>query len=132
MPAADDNSGQLTDALARAAEKAFGSPFGGVLKLAPDQGPALWVDGRGARPAVSPEAPSPAPAAKGRPKDQSDTNDAPGDREDAALCVWRGARESLIRALAGERAFESAFVSGRIAVSGDMSLMARLALEGGR
>ena len=98
------------DELTVAAEKAFASPFGAVLHLAPETGAPLWIDGRAERPAVMANAPD----------------------ETAALCVWRAPRESLIRALSGERAFESAFVSGRIAVSGDMSVMTRLTLDGGR
>lgn len=112
-PDQEKDAGQKDD-LAVAAEKAFKAPFGAVLHLAPETGAALWVDGRAASPVVSATAPE-------TPKGGAD-----------ALCVWRGQRDSLIRALSGERAFESAFVSGRIAVSGDMSVMARLAIEGGR
>ena len=125
MPREEGKNTQSEDALTAAAQRAFAASFGVVLKLAPEQGAALWVDGRGERPVVSATAP-----------DGADADDQHSDDQDgkggAALCVWSGARESLMRALAGERAFESAFVSGRIAVSGDMSVMARLALAGGR
>ena len=98
------------DDLLAAAAKAFSTPFAAVLKLAPDAGDPVWVDGRAAPPIC----------AATEPKDTH------------ADCIWRGGREALLRALAGERAFESAFVSGRIAISGDMSVMARLQMAGGR
>lgn len=95
------------DALGAAAEKAFAAPFGAVLQLAPDDGIAIWIDGRE----------SPVISAAQCPKDTT------------ADCVLRGGRETLLRALASTRAFESAFVSGRIAVAGDMSVMARLTIK---
>ena len=98
------------DALEAAAKKAFAAPFGAVLKLAPDEGAPLWIDGRASPPKLS--------------------SAAPDGKE--ADCLWRGAGDALIRAMAGARAFESAYVSGRIAVSGDMSVMARLAVEESR
>ncbi len=99
-----------TDALTLAAKKAFAAPFGAVLKIAPDKGGALWIDGRKSPPHLS--------------------AGAPGGAE--ADCLWRGAREALIRAMSGARAFESAYVSGRVAVSGDISVMARLTLDESR
>ncbi len=101
-------SAEDNDALCAAAKKAFAAPFGAVLLLAPDDGPPVWIDGRNDKPVVSLAAPS------------------------EAACAWRGAREALLRALANTRAFESAFVSGRIKVAGDMSVMARLSLEDAR
>lgn len=95
------------DALVAAAKKAFAAEFGAVLELAPEKGEPIWVDGRQAPPVVSPTPP--------------EGNASPG-------CTWRGARETLQRVLSSERAFESAFVSGRVSVSGDMSVMARLEL----
>jgi len=92
--------------LSDAAKKSFASPFGAVLKIVPDEGAPLWIDGRANPPKVS--------------------DSAPKDAE--ASCVFRGRRDSLARALANNRAFESAYVSGRIAVAGDMSVMARLEL----
>ena len=92
------------------ASKAFSAPFGAVLELAPENGATLWIDGHKNPPAVLEKTPKSA----------------------KADCTWRGARESLLRALEGERAMASAFVSGRITISGDMSVMARLQLEGAR
>ena len=102
--ASTDQNGDLREA----AQKAFAASFDAVLKLAPEGGDPVWVDGRAEPPAITATPPK-------------------GAKE--ADCVWRGGRESLIRALAGERAMESAFVAGRIAISGDMSVMARIALE---
>ena len=101
--ASTDQNGDLREA----AQTAVAASFGAVMKLAPEGGEAVWVDGRAEPPAVAATPP------KGAEAD----------------CVWRGGRESLIRALSGERAMESAFVAGRIAISGDMSVMARIALE---
>ena len=92
------------------AEKAFASSFGAVLKIAPDDAEPLWIDGRQNPPKI--------------------LTKSPGKVEEA--CTWRGACESLMRALDNERAATSAFVSGRIAISGDMSVMARLQLSGAR
>ena len=50
----------------------------------------------------------------------------------AADCVWRGARETLQRALVNARAFDSAYLSGRLSIAGDMSVMARLETRDGR
>ena len=96
--------------LSEAAKKSFAAPFGAVLKVAPDEGEPFWVDGRAAPPKISGSPP------KGMEAD----------------CVFRGRRDSLFRALANNRAFESAHVSGRIAVAGDMSVMARLELGPGK
>lgn len=101
------------DDLLATARKAFAKPFGAVIRLEPDSGVALWVDGRGAQAMVSPDIPA-----------------ATGDDE-AGLCVWRASRETLIRIFEGERLLASSFVSGRLSVSGDMSVMTRLQLERG-
>lgn len=89
-----------------AMKKSFTAPFGAVLQLTSNDGESVWIDGRKTPPAV--------------------TSAPPTGAEPA--CAWRGARDSLIRAIVNNRAFESAYVSGRIAVSGDMSVMARLEL----
>jgi hypothetical protein len=98
------------DALCAAAKKAFAAPFGAVLMLSAEDGAAVWIDGRDESPLVSTKAPAGVGAA----------------------CTWRGARDALIRALSNTRAFESAYVSGRIHVAGDMSVMARLSLDDAR
>lgn len=93
-------------ALAQAAEQAFPKPFGAVLKLTPTEGGEVFLDGR-----LTP------------PKIASAEN---------ADCAWHGAFDVLLRARSSQRAFESAFVAGRLTVSGDISVMARLAIEGAR
>ncbi len=98
------------DALLAAAEKAFSAAFGAVLELRPESGDSLWVDGRQAPPKILAAAPD----------------------ENPAACCWRGARDALTRALASPRAFDSAYLSGRVGVSGDMSVMTRLELQEGR
>jgi hypothetical protein len=94
------------DALGAAAKKAFAAPFGAVVKLEPESGAPLWVDGH-----------------KNPPQILMTPPDGAGES-----CLWRGAREALIRAMAGARGFESAYVAGRVSISGDMSVMARITL----
>ncbi|GJL92655.1 hypothetical protein [Hyphococcus sp.] len=94
------------DALTAAVKKNFAAAFGAVLKLAPDTGPPLWIDGRENPPKI--------------------LNSQPDGVEVA--CLWSGAREALTRATASARAFESAYVSGRVLITGDMSVMSRIAL----
>ncbi len=95
------------DDLFAAAQKAFSKPFGAVIRLEPEAGATLWVDGRGDKAVV--------------------TLSDPGD----SACVWRASRETLIRIFEGERMLASSFVSGRLRVAGDMSVMARLHMESG-
>jgi hypothetical protein len=102
--------GDANSALRDAAAKAFGAPFGAVLELRPEEGAGLWVDGRQEPPQILDAAPDGA----------------------EADCVWRGARETLQRALVNARAFDSAYLSGRLAIAGDMSVMARLETQDGR
>ncbi len=99
-----------TDPLREAALKAFALPFGAVLKLAPDSGPPLWVDGRASPPQIL----------QAQPDDGVEN------------CFWRGSREALVRAMTGSRAFESAYVAGRVAIAGDLSIMARITLDESR
>lgn len=97
------------DALRLAAEKAFAAPFGAVIELRPDGAASLWADGRKSPPQILAAAP-----------------------EGGADCIWRGASDALQRALANARAFESAYLSGRLAIAGDIAVMARLELSEGR
>ncbi|WP_425410934.1 hypothetical protein [Hyphococcus sp.] len=92
--------------LTEVSEKTFATPFGAVLMLEPEDAAPLWVDGRVQPPAISMKAP-----------------------QNAKLdCILRGRPESLARALASNRAFESSFVSGRVTAADDMSVLARLEL----
>lgn len=92
-----------------AAEGVFGRGFGAVLRIAPDDGAAFDIDGCGERCVIKDADPSAAPD-----------------------CIWRGGAETLLRIFEGGRALESAYLSGRLAIAGDMSVMARLTLESAR
>lgn len=92
-----------------AAAVAFVGGFAGVIRVAPEGGEAFDVDGRGAACAIVDAAAGVAPD-----------------------CVWRASVETLLRIFEGGRALESAYLSGRLGVAGDISVMARLALEGSR
>ncbi len=96
-----------TDLLLAAAAGAFRKPFGAVLKIAPEGAPAIFVDGRTDPCAVAHSPPGGAPP----------------------VCVWRAGADTLLRIFQGGRALESAYLSGRLKISGDMSVMARLILE---
>ncbi len=89
------------------ARRAFQTPFDAVIRIEIKDGDVIWLDGRTAPPTVSRAAPS------GRAPD----------------CIWRGGAMTMARILDGERALESAFISGRLSVTGDMSVMARLKME---
>lgn len=95
------------DPLIAAAAGAFRKPFGAVLEIAPEGASPFYVDGRVEPCAVAAVMPSGAEAA----------------------CVWRAGAETLARIFQGGRALESAYLSGRLKISGDMSVMARLILE---
>ena len=97
--------------LAAAAALAFAKPFGGLIRLEADAAPPLWIDGRQSPPAI--------------------TEASPADAAVAPLCVWRAAQDTLLRICQGERLLGSAYVSGRLSIAGDMSIMARLQLERG-
>lgn len=92
--------------LHRAAEAAFATPFGAVLEIRPDDAPAFYIDGRRAPCAVLTTRPDAEPA-----------------------CLWRANSETLARIFEGGRALDSGYLSGRLKIAGDMSVMARLKLE---
>jgi putative sterol carrier protein len=95
-------------ALMTAASSAFRRGFGATLRIDPGDGPPFDVDGRGETCAIV--APSAAPPA----------------------CTWRANSDTLMRIFEGGRALESAYLSGRLSIAGDMSVMARLELESKR
>ena len=99
----------MTAPLIEAAANAFTAPFGAVLELRPEGGDPVFIDGRPTTPVVTP-----AP-----PKDQSNAD-----------CVWRAPADIMRRAIASNRAVENAVINGRLAIAGDMSVMARLNLAG--
>lgn len=96
-------------ALKTSAGKAFKHGFAGVLRILPDDDAPFDIDGRGEVCAV-------VDIDAGRGSD----------------CEWRADRETLQRIFDGYRALEGAYLSGRLRVCGDMSVMARLLLEGVR
>lgn len=99
--------------LVKAAEAVFTTPFGGLIRLETEKGEApLWIDGRSAPPRAS--------------------WTPPDDAEGAPLCVWRASSDTLQHILEGERLLVGAYVSGRLSIAGDMSIMARLQLERGQ
>lgn len=99
----------MTAPLLEVAGKAFLTPFGAVLELRPEGGDTVYVDGRSDPPVV----------ALTQPKDKP-----------AADCVWRCPADIMRRAVASNRAVENAVINGRLAIAGDMSVMARLRLAG--
>lgn len=92
--------------LRSAAANAFKNGFGGVIRIEPEDLIPFVIDGRGGTSLIV---------------DASET--ATGD------CVWRAQSETLSRIFSGGRALESAYLSGRLKIAGDMSVMARLLLE---
>ena len=109
----DAEAADVADALAEAARPFFVRGFGGVIRIeAIDRGASFWVDGRGQRAVV----------------DRS----APADM-DASFCLWRAKHETLSRLFTERgRRVESAFVSNRLQISGDMAVMARLEIGEGQ
>lgn len=91
--------------LADAAGAAFRKGFGAVLRVIPDGCIGFDVDGRGDVCKITPPLTS------------------------APDCEWRASEETLARIFDGGRALESAYLSGRLRIAGDMSVMARLTLE---
>jgi len=94
--------------LASGAEQTFRRGFGAVLRIVPEGLAAFDVDGRGETCVLRPA---------------SDEN---------PQCVWRASPDTLNRIFEGGRALESAYLSGRLKIAGDMSVMARLLLESAR
>lgn len=92
--------------LRHAAENAFKSGFAAIIRIAPDDGPCFDVNGVGA---------------------DCFLEDAVLDR--VPDCIWRANSETLNRIFEGGRALESAYLSGRLSISGDISVMGRLILE---
>lgn len=94
--------------LASGAKQAFRRGFGAILRIAPDGLAAFDVDGRG------------------------ETCELRAATGQSPQCVWRASPETLTRIFEGGRALEGAYLSGRLKIAGDMSVMARLILESAR
>lgn len=99
-------SDNATSSILTQAEAAFVDGFDGIIELMPEGDASIWIDGRTDK----------AIATATRPNDQT------------ADCVWHGAPDALLEALASEKALDSAYLSGRIFISGDMSVMTRLSM----
>jgi len=95
------------DALVAAAAGAFRKPFGAILQITPEGADPFYINGR-----LDPCAVVAVPPAGAEP-----------------ACAWRAGADTLARIFEGGRALESAYLSGRLKISGDMSVMARLILE---
>ncbi|MEM9014722.1 MAG: SCP2 sterol-binding domain-containing protein [Pseudomonadota bacterium] len=98
---------RYSQTLIDAATKAFSSKFDAWLKLCPRDADPIWINGQVQPPAI-------------------ETTPANGVTAD---CEWRASQETMLRVLEGERAFQSAFLSGRLKIAGDMSVMIRLTLS---
>ncbi|MEO1311085.1 MAG: SCP2 sterol-binding domain-containing protein [Pseudomonadota bacterium] len=96
------------DALKQAADGAFKTPFGGVLRLqvGGEAGRALVVDGRVDPPVIS----------------TATTDEVHAD------CAIYADEQTFVRALMNDRALTASYVSGRLAIAGDMSVIARVEL----
>lgn len=101
----------MSDELRDAAAQAFRAGFDGVIRLEPADGAPLWIDGRQEKPRFSAE----------RPKGAPDSG--------VGLCVWRASPDTLAGICVGERLLGVSYLSGRLAIAGDMSVMARLVME---
>lgn len=97
--------------LIAAAERAFQTQFEGVIRVEPEENGPIWVDGRAGKPQIG----------DSQPEGLQDGG--------AGQCVWRASNETLLRIFEGERLLGSAYLSGRLAIAGDISVMARLELE---
>lgn len=85
----------------------FTRPFAGVIRIEIDgRAEAIWVDGRTDPPTIGETAPA----------------NVSGD-----FCLWRTGQDTLQRVLSPEvRRLESAYIAGRLTISGDMAVMVRL------
>ncbi len=92
--------------LRAAAQKAFTEPFDAVIALEPTGGKPLWVDGWKNPPAI-----------KTTPLSEKPAN-----------CIWRASPETFRRIFESERGLENNYISGRLSIAGDMSVMNRLKL----
>lgn len=105
-------SSDVEEALMNEARSFFVQGFDGIVRVeAIDRGAAFWVDGRGEKAVLGRSAPA---------------------GVDGSFCLWRAKHETLSRLFTERtRRVEAAFVSNRLQISGDMSVMARLEIGPG-
>ncbi|MEL6370509.1 MAG: SCP2 sterol-binding domain-containing protein [Pseudomonadota bacterium] len=103
-------AGPSRERLLEGAASVFARGFNAVLEIVPEGDAAFFVDGR---------------------QDECRIlTDLSGDISPEEVTTrWRASADTLNRIFQGDRAFERAYLSGRLMISGDMSLMARLHLE---
>lgn len=101
------------------ARQFFVRPFGGVLRIdVTDADVQLLVDGRADQVLITPALPD--------PDDGSNSADLPMDAV-GAQCRWRIAAQDLALIFAADhRRVETTYVSGRLKISGDLGIMARM------
>ncbi|MEM9234978.1 MAG: SCP2 sterol-binding domain-containing protein [Pseudomonadota bacterium] len=89
------------------AQAFFPAPFDGVIRIEVlDADYAFWVDGRTSPPTVSPDSP---------------------DGVATRFCLWRIEYMDLNQLFAeGGQRLNNSFITGRLKISGDMGVMARL------
>lgn len=108
---------EAEDELRKTAAAAFRAAFGGVIRIEPEGAAPFWIDGRVAPPTISDGAP-------GGLMEPS--------RDAVGFCSWFASEDTLLRVFEEERLLANSFVSGRLAIAGDMSVMARLELARAR
>ena len=126
-----------TDALIEAASQCFAETFNGVIYV------HLLLDDRGARRDLSNSGTKTAPELQTgliidghknppsiQPLSAEDSKTIPKGALVAGECLWRTSAQTLERILAGGRHLSAAFISGHIAIAGDMSVMTRVTMPG--
>lgn len=95
----------MSDLMAGAV-KFFQQKFDGIIRIEVDGQQALWIDGRLNPPIILGKAPA---------------------QLAGGFCLWQSTPEALGRIFSdGPRQLEVAYIAGRLTISGDMAVMARL------
>ncbi len=104
-----DTPGDLQrQSLLESAASAFQLGFNGVIMITiADGGAPIMIDGREVSCVI---------------------NDGPFENDTAPSLHWKAKAETLLQIFTRNNALESAYLSGRLIVAGDMSVMARLQL----
>ncbi len=125
----------MTVSLVEDAQRCFTNAFDAVIIIictpdtvrktqshSPNQDPSpsynddiIFIDGTKNPPSIKSYASKDAPALPDAGSDKS-----------AGICTWHAARSTLKSIFDNSRTFSSTFISGRLTISGDMAVMARL------